>query len=71
MTIRNRVFYLSLIALLTAPAWADGAHAAASSEPCVILKRMGPADEVTSHLYSFGIRGKQFQAADAAATLTG
>lgn len=29
--------------------------------PCVILKRMGPADQVTSHLYSFGIRGKQFQ----------
>jgi hypothetical protein len=28
---------------------------------CVILKRMGPADEITSHLYSFGIRGKQFQ----------
>jgi hypothetical protein len=28
---------------------------------CIILKRMGPADEVTSHLYSFGIRGKQFQ----------
>ena len=28
---------------------------------CVILKRMGPADEVTSRLYSFGIRGKQFQ----------
>jgi hypothetical protein len=22
---------------------------------------MGPADEVTSHFYSFGIRGKQFQ----------
>lgn len=34
-------------------------HAAEAS--CVILKRMGPADEVTSHLYSFGIRGKQFQ----------
>lgn len=34
-------------------------HAPAAS--CVILKRMGPADEVTSHLYSFGIRGKQFQ----------
>lgn len=34
-------------------------HAGAAS--CVILKRMGPADEVTSHLYSFGIRGKQFQ----------
>jgi hypothetical protein len=29
--------------------------------PCVILKRMGPADEITSHLYSVGIRGKQFQ----------
>ncbi len=28
---------------------------------CVILKRMGPADEITSHLYSFGLRGKQFQ----------
>jgi hypothetical protein len=34
-------------------------HAAQGS--CIILKRMGPADEVTSHLYSFGIRGKQFQ----------
>src|SRR5205807_2576280 len=34
-------------------------HAASAS--CVILKRMGPADQVTSHLYSFGIRGKQFQ----------
>jgi hypothetical protein len=34
-------------------------HAALAS--CVILKRMGPADEITSHLYSFGIRGKQFQ----------
>jgi hypothetical protein len=32
-----------------------------ANQPCVILKRMGPADEVTSHLYSFGIRGKQFQ----------
>lgn len=32
-----------------------------STTPCVILKRMGPADEITSHLYSFGIRGKQFQ----------
>ena len=33
----------------------------AKDASCVILKRMGPADEVTSHLYSFGIRGKQFQ----------
>jgi len=28
---------------------------------CLILKRMGPADQVTSRMYSFGIRGKQFQ----------
>jgi hypothetical protein len=34
-------------------------HAAHAS--CVLLKRMGPADQVTSHMYSFGIRGKQFQ----------
>lgn len=34
-------------------------HARVAS--CVIVKRMGPADQVTSHLYSFGIRGKQFQ----------
>jgi len=33
-------------------------------QPCVVLKRMGPADEVTSHLYSFGLRGKQFQFED-------
>jgi hypothetical protein len=34
-------------------------HAVQAS--CVILKRMGPADQITNHLYSFGIRGKQFQ----------
>jgi PEGA domain len=34
-------------------------HAAQAS--CLILKRMGPADQVTSRMYSFGIRGKQFQ----------
>jgi hypothetical protein len=28
---------------------------------CLILKRMGPADQITSHMYSFGLRGKQFQ----------
>jgi hypothetical protein len=33
----------------------------ANQASCIILKRMGPADEVTSRLYSFGIRGKQFQ----------
>jgi hypothetical protein len=38
-------------------------HGAGHAEKpsCVLLKRMGPADQVTSHLYSFGIRGKQFQ----------
>ena len=33
----------------------------ADEASCVILKRMGPADQITSHLYSFGLRGKQFQ----------
>lgn len=37
----------------------DAGHAAKAS--CVILKRMGPPDQVTSRMYSFGIRGKQFQ----------
>ncbi len=38
-------------------------HGAGHTEKpsCVILKRMGPADQVTSHFYSWGIRGKQFQ----------
>jgi len=39
----------------------QGGAGHASKASCVILKRMGPADQVTSHLYSFGIRGKQFQ----------
>jgi PEGA domain len=39
----------------------QGGAGHADQASCVILKRMGPADEVTSHLYSFGIRGKQFQ----------
>jgi PEGA domain len=39
----------------------EGSIDAKPGAPCVILKRMGPADEITSHLYSFGIRGKQFQ----------
>src|SRR5271166_6950349 len=39
----------------------QGGAGHAGQASCVILKRMGPADEVTSHLYSFGIRGKQFQ----------
>lgn len=36
-------------------------QASSPARPCVILKRMGPADEVTSRMYSFGLRGKQFQ----------
>lgn len=32
-----------------------------AAQDCVILKRMGPADQITSHMFSFGIRGKQFQ----------
>lgn len=39
----------------------QGGTGHANPASCIILKRMGPADEVTSHLYSFGIRGKQFQ----------
>jgi hypothetical protein len=39
----------------------QGGAGHADQASCVILKRMGPADEVTSRLYSFGIRGKQFQ----------
>ena len=41
------------------PEKAAAGHAEKPS--CVLLKRMGPADQVTSRLYSFGIRGKQFQ----------
>ena len=36
-------------------------HFRSIKDLCVILKRMGPADQVTSHMYSFGFRGKQFQ----------
>lgn len=36
-------------------------HGPADNRQCLILKRMGPADQITSHMYSFGIRGKQFQ----------
>jgi len=39
----------------------EGGAGHAANASCVILKRMGRADEVTSHLYSFGIWGKQFQ----------
>jgi len=39
----------------------QGGAGHATQATCVILKRMGPADQVTSRMYSFGIRGKQFQ----------
>jgi hypothetical protein len=39
----------------------EAVGSAPSRGNCVILKRMGPADQITSHMYSFGIRGKQFQ----------
>ena len=48
-----------MLSLIAIPAVAQQAPTA--NHACVVLKRMGPADEVTSHLYSFGIRGKQFQ----------
>jgi hypothetical protein len=48
-------------ATVAAPSTPEPRSQQGNASPCVILKRMGPADEVTSHLYSFGIRGKQFQ----------
>ncbi len=38
---------------------ADAGHGSQAS--CVILKRIGRVGRVTSHLYSFGLRGKQFR----------
>lgn len=39
----------------------DESSRAIPGSPCVILKRMGPADQITSHLYAYGLRGRQFQ----------
>jgi hypothetical protein len=65
---RYMIASLSLTLLLATPSFAQSGsiipeHGAghADKPSCVVLKRMGPADQVTSHLYSFGIRGKQFQ----------
>ncbi len=58
------VFALTLAAQAFAQSGAvipQGGAGHAASASCVLLKRMGPADQVTSRLYSFGIRGKQFQ----------
>jgi PEGA domain-containing protein len=57
-----RMIIISIAAL---GIWSAGLGAAngqkEAPQPCVVLKRMGPADQITSHMYSFGIRGKQFQ----------
>ena len=66
---KKRLEALPLFLLVTSlMTWAQsgavipqGGAGHADQASCVILKRMGPADQVTSHLYSFGIRGKQFQ----------
>jgi hypothetical protein len=51
--------------LLTVPCLAQDqkpiAQATQTESSCIVLKRMGTADQVTSHMYSFGFRGKQFQ----------
>jgi len=47
----KRAIYAALL-LLSIPVF---------GQDCVIIKRMGPGDQITSHMYSFGIRGKQFQ----------
>lgn len=49
-----------LISTLALCASAAEKPAQPAADTCVILKRMGPADQVTSHLYAFGLRGKQF-----------
>ncbi len=62
----NALPLLLLASALTAGAQSgavipQGGSGHADQASCVLLKRMGPADQVTSRLYSFGIRGKQFQ----------
>jgi hypothetical protein len=58
------IFYVSIATGALAQSGAvipQGGAGHAAEASCVLLKRMGPADQITSHLYSFGIRGKQFQ----------
>jgi hypothetical protein len=56
-----RKLVIAIAALVLGWVGPTAADAQKETPPCVILKRMGPADQVTSHLYSWGIRGKQFQ----------
>src|SRR5438477_2170322 len=60
MSIR-RILVCSVLATLASFSSPGPTPAQEEQAPCVVLKRMGPADQVTSHLYSFGMRGKQFQ----------
>ena len=55
------VIAIGIVALASVGPSAAAEKPKDASQPCSILKRMGPADQVTSHLYSFGMRGKQFQ----------
>lgn len=48
-------------AALAAPKTNPELPANSQQKPCVILKRMGPADQITSHFYAWGLRGKQYQ----------
>ena len=64
LTVAGAIFGLLFVSHSYAQSGAvipQGGAGHAQKASCVILKRMGPADQVTSHLYSFGIRGKQFQ----------
>jgi PEGA domain len=58
---RRLVLAMMLLVLGAAALFGAGDDQKGAPPPCVILKRMGPADQVTSHFYSWGIRGKQFQ----------
>ena len=57
----KRIFVCSVLSALSLIPFASPDAAQEGRAPCVVLKRMGPADQVTSHLYAFGLRGKQFQ----------
>lgn len=64
VTILSPLFGLLLVEPSLAQSGAvipQGGAGHATKASCIILKRMGPADQITSHMYSFGIRGKQFQ----------
>ncbi|PSH05120.1 MAG: hypothetical protein CXZ00_02895 [Acidobacteria bacterium] len=55
------IFFAGLAGAQSGSVIPQGGAGHANQAGCIVVKRMGPADQVTSHLYSFGIRGKQFQ----------